>query len=78
MCPSVENVLEHQSCSDGLKLEKVIMKSSVKHIELTYDLFNCVNEGLQRKNVISHKHFTCLPVLDSDWVSHWSDISVLA
>lgn len=33
MRPSIENALEHQSCSDGLKLEKVIEKSSVKHIE---------------------------------------------
>ena len=33
MRPSIENVLEHQSRSDGLELEKVIMKSSVKHIE---------------------------------------------
>lgn len=33
MRPSIENVLQHQPCSDGLKLEKVIMKSSVKHIE---------------------------------------------
>lgn len=29
----IENVLGYQSCSDGLKLEKVIKESSVKHIE---------------------------------------------
>lgn len=29
----IENVLGYQSFSDGLKLEKVIKESSVKHIE---------------------------------------------
>lgn len=67
MRPSIENVLEHQSCSDGLKLEEVIKESSVKHIGRM--IYSTVLTIVCKKNVISHKHFTCLHVLDSDWVS---------